>query len=144
MVKTFKVGDRVSWNSEAGRVRGKIVKVYTRNVNYKGYVHHASRDKTGIRNKERQNRSRRLTQGGRVADTSADHRTRRYEFALANMTFPFFTIGHRPVRSLNSSTCSPLHRLVSSSMCAPFRARGTNRIQSRDTSRIIVEFSDRL
>jgi hypothetical protein len=27
MVKTFKVGDHVSWNSEAGRVRGKIVKV---------------------------------------------------------------------------------------------------------------------
>ena len=24
----FKVGDRVSWNSEAGRVRGKIVKVH--------------------------------------------------------------------------------------------------------------------
>ena len=28
MVKTFKVGDRVSWNSEAGQVRGKIVKVH--------------------------------------------------------------------------------------------------------------------
>ena len=42
MVKTFKVGDRVSWNSEAGRVRGKIVKVYRRNVNYKGYTHQAS------------------------------------------------------------------------------------------------------
>ena len=44
MVKTFKVGDHVSWNSEAGRVRGKIVKVHRRNVNYKGYVHHASPD----------------------------------------------------------------------------------------------------
>jgi hypothetical protein len=42
MVKTFKVGDRVSWNSEAGRVPGKIVKVHRRNVNYKGYTHHAS------------------------------------------------------------------------------------------------------
>ena len=42
MVKTFKVGDRVSWNSEAGRVRGKIVKVHRRNVNYKSYTHHAS------------------------------------------------------------------------------------------------------
>src|SRR5665213_3488690 len=40
--KTFKVGDRVSWNSEAGRVRGKIVKVHRRDVDYKGYVHHAS------------------------------------------------------------------------------------------------------
>jgi hypothetical protein len=44
MVKTFKVGDHVSWNSEAGRVHGKIVKVHRRNVNYKGYVHHASAD----------------------------------------------------------------------------------------------------
>ena len=44
MVKTFKIGDHVSWNSEAGRVRGRIVRVHTRNVNYKGYVHHASAD----------------------------------------------------------------------------------------------------
>ena len=42
MARTFKVGDHVSWNSEAGRVRGRIVRVYTNNVNYKGYVHHAS------------------------------------------------------------------------------------------------------
>jgi DUF2945 family protein len=34
----------VSWNSEAGRVRGKIVKVLRRNVNYKGYVHYATPD----------------------------------------------------------------------------------------------------
>ena len=34
--------DIVSWNSEAGRVRGTIVKVHTKDVNYKGYVHHAS------------------------------------------------------------------------------------------------------
>ena len=44
MVKTFKVGDHVSWNSEAGRVRGKIVKVHRSDVNYKGYVHHATPD----------------------------------------------------------------------------------------------------
>jgi len=44
MAKTFKVGDHVSWNSEAGRVRGKIVKVHQSNVDYKGYVHHASAD----------------------------------------------------------------------------------------------------
>jgi len=44
MTKTFKVGDHVSWNSEAGRVRGKIVKIHRRNVNYKGYVHHATSD----------------------------------------------------------------------------------------------------
>jgi hypothetical protein len=44
MVKTFKVGDHVSWNSEAGRVRGKIVKVHRRAVNYKGHVHRATPD----------------------------------------------------------------------------------------------------
>jgi hypothetical protein len=44
MTKRFKVGDRVSWNSEAGRVSGKIVKVHTTDVNYKGYIHHASKD----------------------------------------------------------------------------------------------------
>ena len=44
MTKTFKVGDHVSWNSEAGRVSGRIVKVHTRDLNYKGYVHHATKD----------------------------------------------------------------------------------------------------
>jgi hypothetical protein len=41
---TFKVGDHVTWNSEAGHVSGRIIKVHTRNVDYKGYVHHASAD----------------------------------------------------------------------------------------------------
>ncbi len=44
MSHKFKVGDHVRWNSEAGRVGGTIVKVHTHDVNYKGYVHHASRD----------------------------------------------------------------------------------------------------
>ena len=44
MERTFKVGDRVTWNSEAGRASGTIVKVHTRNVNYKGYTHHARKD----------------------------------------------------------------------------------------------------
>jgi Hypervirulence associated proteins TUDOR domain len=44
MVQKFKVGDHVSWNSEAGRVSGKIARVHTKNVNYKGYVHHASKE----------------------------------------------------------------------------------------------------
>ena len=39
MAKRFKVGDHVSWNSEAGRVTGRIIKVHTRNVRYKGYLH---------------------------------------------------------------------------------------------------------
>jgi hypothetical protein len=44
MAQRYKVGDRVSWNSEAGRVRGTIVRVHTKDVNYKGYIHHASKD----------------------------------------------------------------------------------------------------
>jgi hypothetical protein len=43
MARTFKVGEHVTWNSEAGYVRGRIVKVHTKNVNYKGYIHHASK-----------------------------------------------------------------------------------------------------
>ena len=44
MASKFKVGDHVTWNSEAGHVSGRIVKVHTENVNYKGYVHHASNE----------------------------------------------------------------------------------------------------
>ena len=44
MSKTFKRGDHVEWNSEAGRVRGVIIKKVIADVLFKGYVHHASRD----------------------------------------------------------------------------------------------------
>jgi len=43
MKKTFKIGDHVSWNSEAGQVSGKIIKVHTKDVDYKGYTRHASK-----------------------------------------------------------------------------------------------------
>ncbi len=42
MVTRFKVGDPVSWNSEARRFSGKIIRMHVENVNWKGYVHHAS------------------------------------------------------------------------------------------------------
>jgi hypothetical protein len=42
--KTFKVGDRVSWNSEAGRVSGRVVRVHIKGIDYKGYTHRASKD----------------------------------------------------------------------------------------------------
>lgn len=42
MAAKFKVGDQVSWNSEAGRVSGTIIKVHTKDFNYKGYTHHAT------------------------------------------------------------------------------------------------------
>lgn len=44
MSKSFKRGDRVEWNSEAGRVRGVIIKKIISDVRVKGYVHHASKD----------------------------------------------------------------------------------------------------
>jgi hypothetical protein len=44
MARKFKVRDHVSWNSEAGRVRGRIIRVHTKDVNHKGYVHHASKE----------------------------------------------------------------------------------------------------
>jgi Hypervirulence associated proteins TUDOR domain len=44
MAKRFKVGDHVSWNSETGRVNGRIVKMHAKDVDWKGYVHHASKD----------------------------------------------------------------------------------------------------
>ena len=42
--RRFKVGDHVSWNSEAGRVSGTITKVITSEVQFKGYKVHASKD----------------------------------------------------------------------------------------------------
>jgi len=42
--KNFKIHDRVSWNSEAGRVSGTIVRVHNRKFEVKGYTHHASPD----------------------------------------------------------------------------------------------------
>jgi hypothetical protein len=44
MANRFKVGDHVGWNSEAGHVTGKIIKLHTRDTDYKGYLHHASDD----------------------------------------------------------------------------------------------------
>lgn len=44
MARTFKSGDHVEWNSEAGRVRGVILGKAVSDVRFKGYVHHATRD----------------------------------------------------------------------------------------------------
>ena len=44
MAHQFKRGDHVEWNSEAGRVRGTIIKKITSATNYKGYTHHATPD----------------------------------------------------------------------------------------------------
>jgi hypothetical protein len=44
MPKILRRGDHVEWNSEAGRVRGVIIKKVVSNIRIKGYVHHASRE----------------------------------------------------------------------------------------------------
>lgn len=44
MTKIFEVGDHVTWNSEAGHVSGRIVRVHRKDLIWKGYTHHASRD----------------------------------------------------------------------------------------------------
>jgi hypothetical protein len=44
MSKTFRRGNHVEWNSEAGRVRGVIVKKIVSDIRVKGYVHHASKN----------------------------------------------------------------------------------------------------
>jgi hypothetical protein len=44
MGRRFKVNDHVSWNSEAGRVSGRILRVHTREFRREGYTLHASKD----------------------------------------------------------------------------------------------------
>ena len=44
MKMKFKIGDHVTWNSEAGHVSGRIIKVHKKDFNYKGYTHRASAD----------------------------------------------------------------------------------------------------
>jgi hypothetical protein len=42
MPKTFKIGEHVRWNSEAGRVSGVIIKKIISDAKFNGYIHHAS------------------------------------------------------------------------------------------------------
>ena len=44
MSRAFKVGDHVGWNSEAGHVSGRIIKVHTSDTEYKGHMHRCSKD----------------------------------------------------------------------------------------------------
>ncbi|MBK8807250.1 MAG: DUF2945 domain-containing protein [Bacteroidales bacterium] len=44
MKTKFAIGDKVSWNSEAGRVSGTIIQIHTKDFDYKGYTHHATED----------------------------------------------------------------------------------------------------
>ncbi|MCY7403716.1 MAG: DUF2945 domain-containing protein [Cryobacterium sp.] len=43
-MKSFSVGDHVSWNYEAGHVQGVITKKHTKDVEFKGRTRHCSED----------------------------------------------------------------------------------------------------
>jgi len=44
MREKFKVGDHVRWDSEAGWVSGWIIRIHTRDTQYKGHPRHASEE----------------------------------------------------------------------------------------------------
>ncbi|NYT35442.1 DUF2945 domain-containing protein [Allopusillimonas soli] len=44
MTRKFKIGDHVTWNSEAGHVTGTIIAVHTEDFDYKGHRRRASKD----------------------------------------------------------------------------------------------------
>ena len=44
MAERFAIGDHVRWNSEAGWVSGTIIKIHTRDFDYKGHTHRATED----------------------------------------------------------------------------------------------------
>ena len=44
MSNTFSVGDHVSWNSEAGRIRGHIQKIHTADFDFMGRTRRASKE----------------------------------------------------------------------------------------------------
>lgn len=41
-MRRFTVGDHVSWNSEAGRVTGRIIRIHEADFDYKGHTHRAT------------------------------------------------------------------------------------------------------
>jgi len=40
----YAIGDHVRWNSEAGRVSGRIIRIHEADFDYKGHRHRASKD----------------------------------------------------------------------------------------------------
>lgn len=44
MTQKFKTGDHVAWNSEAGRVSGRITRVHASDFQVNGYTRHCSPD----------------------------------------------------------------------------------------------------
>lgn len=44
MTRRFRIGDHVTWNSEAGRVSGTVIAIHESDFDYKGHVHHATKE----------------------------------------------------------------------------------------------------
>ena len=65
MSKTYKRGDHVEWNSEAGRVRGVIERKVVSDIRFKGYVHHASKDELSTSSRVTRPTRLRFTRGER-------------------------------------------------------------------------------
>lgn len=42
MESRFEIGDHVRWNSEAGYVTGRIIRIHISDFDYKGHTHHAT------------------------------------------------------------------------------------------------------
>jgi len=40
----YAIGDHVRWNSEAGRVSGRIIRIHEADFDYKGHRHRASKE----------------------------------------------------------------------------------------------------
>ena len=97
MTRRFKVGDHVSWNSEAGRVSGRIIKMQRRTVTYKGYTHHASKDDSQYAIKS--DKSHHVA----MHKTSVQRRLRGWQRAVA--------------RLLSSPSAIPRDRSLSSPIC---------------------------
>jgi hypothetical protein len=49
MSHTFKPGDSVRWNSEAGMIDGQVVKVHTADIEFRRRMHRACRDELHYR-----------------------------------------------------------------------------------------------
>lgn len=49
MSKNFQVGDHVCWNSEAGHMSGRIIKIHTHDTEFKGHPCHASKEGSQFR-----------------------------------------------------------------------------------------------
>ena len=63
MGKRFAVGDSVTWNSEAGHVSGKVIRVHLKDVNYEGHVHRASKDDPHMKSRAIRRTTSRCTKG---------------------------------------------------------------------------------